>query len=133
MPLNSAPTCTPGLRSSVGGSAGDEDLVLRYVECLNELPAIEINQHHEIIDGWYRWEAHRQAGRSTIRARVTEVQDDLEHLKLAIRRNATHGLPYPIDVWRRLREETRLEKALERTLDIEVDIRPPQSGSAPVV
>ena len=67
-------------------------LVDRYVNVLHNLPPIEVNQRHELIDGWHRREAHKKAGMCTIRVRVTDVKDTLHHSALAIERNATHGL-----------------------------------------
>jgi hypothetical protein len=79
-------------------SAVHPDMVARYSHFLRELPAIEVNQRHELIDGWHRLEAFRQAKSPTIRVRVTEVSSDLEHIKLAIKRNATHGEQLPLEV-----------------------------------
>jgi hypothetical protein len=101
---------------SSGGSAGDPDVVDRYRHFLRELPAIEINQRNEIIDGVYRWLAHRQAGAKTIRAFVTEVASNLEHQIFAVQRNATHGLQLPLDVELRRRDERRAQERLERSI-----------------
>jgi hypothetical protein len=91
-------------------SSVPQDIVERYVSLLPYLPAIEINQRQEIIDGYLRYLAHKQASTfDTIRCIVTDVGDDLEHLKLAVKRNATHGIQLPlqdelefaIEEWRR--------------------------------
>jgi hypothetical protein len=92
------------------------DLVERYREFIHDLPAIEVNQRHELIDGWHRWEAHRQADRATINVRVTNVADDLEHLKLAIQGNATHGLQYPVEVLRERNHRRREQKTLNASI-----------------
>ncbi|MDG6027108.1 MAG: hypothetical protein E3K40_10470 [Candidatus Brocadia sp.] len=66
--------------------------VQKYYENLEMLPPIEINQRHELIDGWHRWTAHKKAGVKTIKAIITHTNSDRELLELAIERNATHGL-----------------------------------------
>ncbi|ASP51472.1 DUF3102 domain-containing protein [Sinorhizobium meliloti] len=67
------------------------DVIRHYSRLLSILPPIEINQHHEIIDGFMRWEAHRLAGAETIRATITVVASEIEHLTIAVARNASHG------------------------------------------
>ena len=32
--------------------------VQKYAEDLSVLPPVEVNQRHELIDGWHRWTAH---------------------------------------------------------------------------
>jgi hypothetical protein len=93
-------------------SAGNQEVVDRYRHFLRELPAIELNQRHELIDGWYRWQAHRRAGASTIRVFITEVANDLEHLCFAIKRNATHALQLDLDDEIKLRDERRVAEKL---------------------
>lgn len=66
--------------------------VQKYAEDLDILPPIEVNQNHELIDGWHRWTAHRKNEAASIRATVTETKSDAELLELAIERNAAHGL-----------------------------------------
>jgi ParB-like chromosome segregation protein Spo0J len=67
-------------------------LVQQYVDDIEVLPPIEVNQHNELIDGWHRWTAHKQAKVETIKVTVTETRNEMEFLKLAIERNAKHGL-----------------------------------------
>jgi hypothetical protein len=83
------------------------DLIERYAEFLVDLPPIEVNQRHELIDGLHRLEAHKKAGAETIRAVVTQVADDIEHLKLACKRNSRHGEQLPIEEERRARQECK--------------------------
>lgn len=66
--------------------------VQKYAEDLDVLPPIELNQNHELIDGWHRWTAHKKAKAPTVRAIVTVTKSDAELLELAIARNASHGL-----------------------------------------
>lgn len=70
----------------------DPKTIQRYAEDLDVLPPVEVNQHHELIDGYHRWTAHKQAKASTIRATVTETRSDVALLALACERNAKHGL-----------------------------------------
>jgi len=69
----------------------DPALVQRYAGNLEMLPAIEVNQHNELIDGWHRWTAHRKADAETINVKVTPTKSESEFLKLAIERNSNHG------------------------------------------
>lgn len=66
--------------------------VNEYMENLDVLPAIEVNQHNEIIDGWHRWTAHKKAKAEKIAVTVTETKSDNELFALACHRNAQHGL-----------------------------------------
>jgi ParB-like chromosome segregation protein Spo0J len=66
--------------------------VQKYAEDLEVLPAIEVNQRNELIDGWHRWTAHKKASAQTIKVRITPTASDGELLELAIERNAAHGL-----------------------------------------
>lgn len=71
---------------------GSAATVQKYAEDITILPPIELNQNHELIDGWHRWTAHKKAGAKTIRYFVTETASDEELLELAIARNAQFGL-----------------------------------------
>ena len=70
----------------------DPAVIQRYAENLEMLPAIEVNQHNEIIDGYHRWTAHRKVEAESIKAIVTPTASEAEFLQLAIQRNASHGL-----------------------------------------
>ena len=72
--------------------ATDPALVQRYAENLDVLPAIEINQNNELIDGWHRWTAHKKVGAATIAVTITHTASDAQLLELAIERNASHGM-----------------------------------------
>lgn len=63
-----------------------------YSENIEHLPAIEVNQHNELIDGFHRWTAHKLAACDEIEATVTQTTSDDHLLELAIRSNAAHGL-----------------------------------------
>ena len=65
--------------------------VENYQENLDRLPPIEVNQRNELIDGWHRWTAYKQAGRESIPVVVTETKSDTDLLELACERNASHG------------------------------------------
>jgi hypothetical protein len=81
----------------------DQDAIERYSEFLADLPPIEVNQNYELIDGFFRLEAHRKKGASTIRVVVTETAGDYELLQLACRRNSRHALPLSLDKEREAR------------------------------
>jgi hypothetical protein len=66
--------------------------VQKYAEDLAVLPPIVVNQHHELIDGWHRWTAHKKNEVELIEAEVVETTSDADLLEKAIRTNATHGL-----------------------------------------
>jgi DNA-binding CsgD family transcriptional regulator len=66
--------------------------VQKYAEDLSVLPPILVNQHHELIDGWHRWTAHRKAQATHIPAIVEHTASDARLLERAIETNATHGL-----------------------------------------
>jgi len=63
-----------------------------YSENVEMLPPIEVNQHNILIDGYHRWRAYQTAKIEDIPAIITETGSEEELLKLAITRNATHGL-----------------------------------------
>lgn len=68
-------------------------IIQKYADDLELLPAIEINQHNEIIDGYHRWIAHKKGDVSEIQVIVTHTKSDTELLALACERNSKHGLP----------------------------------------
>jgi len=72
--------------------AHDPKTVQEYAENINMLPPIEVNQHNELIDGYHRLTAHRKMEYEDIQVEITETKNEAEFIKLAIIRNATHGL-----------------------------------------
>ena len=68
------------------------ETVSKYMEDLDVLPPIIVNQRNELIDGWHRWTAHRQKEAKTIKANVIKTESDAAFLEMAIETNATHGL-----------------------------------------
>lgn len=82
------------------------DHIRRLAKYLPHLPPIEVNQRHELIDGWYRLEAYKLAGAKTIRATVTPTESELAHLILFCERNCSHGLPLLLE------EDERNERRL---------------------
>jgi len=46
-----------------------------------------------IVDGVHRTEAHKRVGRTTIKAKIVELKDELEYRIEAIKANLKHGLP----------------------------------------
>jgi hypothetical protein len=63
-----------------------------YAENIEYLPPILVNQHHELIDGFHRWTAHRLKKLDEITVVVTQTASDAELLERAIETNAKHGL-----------------------------------------
>ena len=72
-------------------SEHDASIVQKYVDSLDQLPPIEVNQQNIIIDGKHRWLAHRSAGAETIQATITETSTEQQLFRLAVIRNAKHG------------------------------------------
>lgn len=70
----------------------DPQTIQRYAEDVDVLPPIEVNQHNWLIDGYHRLTAYQTAKRETITATVTPTTTEREFLRLAIERNAKHGL-----------------------------------------
>lgn len=70
----------------------DPATIQKYAKDVELLPPVEINQHNELIDGYHRWTAHKKAEVETIEVIVTETESDREFARIAMRRNAKHGL-----------------------------------------
>lgn len=70
----------------------DTATIARYVDSIDSLPPIEINQNNVLIDGAHRLSAHKQAGLKEIDCIITQTSTDRELYELAIERNALHGL-----------------------------------------
>ena len=105
------------------------ETVSRYAEDLEPLPPIEINQNNILIDGWHRWTAHKQAGVADLLATVTETTSEAEVFRLAVERNAKHGLQlsaadkrkYVKDVWLAAdRPDGVLEAEIARTVAMSI-------------
>jgi hypothetical protein len=91
-------------------SSFDLEYVRELAGFLDELPPIEVNQHNELIDGRYRWEAHKARGMRRIRVIVTQTTDRSDLLILACQRNSRHGhrqsqADRERNVWRRAKAE----------------------------
>ena len=72
----------------------DDDMIAQYADIFDALPPIEINQHNEVVDGWHRYLAAKQANRTEIAYVVveTEYDDDLGDRMWAA--NVKHGVQY---------------------------------------
>jgi hypothetical protein len=85
------------------------DVIERYMNFVEDVPAIEVNQRNELIDGFLRLKAAERIGRKRIRAFVTHVEHDMTHFSLAAYRNSTGGLQLPLHGHdRTLRDGTRV-------------------------
>lgn len=84
------------LRDDLDPRLGDRDgdLVAQYAEIFDALPPIEINQANEVIDGWHRVLAARQAERSEIAYVVVETADDDDLADRMWQSNLRHGVQY---------------------------------------
>ena len=72
----------------------DDDLIAQYSDIFDALPPIEINQRHELIDGWHRIRAAQQAKRTDIAYVVIETQDDDDLADKMWAANLKHGVQY---------------------------------------
>lgn len=77
------------------------DAIERYMNFVDDVPAIEVNQRHELIDGFLRLKAAERIGRKRIRAFVTDVENDMAHFMIAVYRNNSGGLQLPLNGHRR--------------------------------
>ena len=87
----------------------DPEVIQRYAASIDKLPAIEVNQNNEIIDGYHRWTAHRKENREDIAVTVTQTKSDAEFLVLSIERNAKHGLQLSNEDKKRMARKVYLE------------------------
>ena len=75
----------------------DENLIEQYADIFDALPPIEINQHNEVIDGWHRFLAAKQAMRTEIAYVVVETKDDDDLGDRMWESNLRHGVQYTRD------------------------------------
>lgn len=93
----------------------DAATIQRYQDSLEVLPPIEVNQRMELIDGYHRWNAHKDAGVAEVPAMVTQTESDDHLLELAIDRNAKHGMQLSQDDKRKM--AVRLFTSRQRSED----------------
>ena len=72
----------------------DDDLIAQYADIFDALPPIEINQHNEVIDGWHRYLAAKQAMRTEIAYVVVETDGDEDLRDRMYAANLRHGVQY---------------------------------------
>ena len=75
----------------------DDDLIAQYADIFDALPPIEINQHNEVIDGWHRYLAAKQANRTEIAYVVVETDGDDDLADRMWESNLRHGVQYTRD------------------------------------
>ena len=75
----------------------DVDLIAQYADIFDALPPIEINQHNEVIDGWHRYLAAKQANRTEIAYVVVETDGDDDLADRMWESNLRHGVQYTRD------------------------------------
>lgn len=69
----------------------DEGTIQSYMESLDQLPPIVLNQDKEVINGVHRLKAHERAGRSKIKCEIDETKSDGDFYKKAVESNAKQG------------------------------------------
>ena len=69
-----------------------EERIQQYAENIERLPPILIDPHNRILDGIHRYEAHKLAGKDTIRVEIVKPKTELDARIHAIKQNAIHGL-----------------------------------------
>ena len=72
----------------------DDDLIQQYADIFDALPPIEINQRHELIDGWHRVRAAERAERTEIAYVVIETESDEDLRDRMYAANLRHGVQY---------------------------------------
>lgn len=70
-----------------------QEKIQEYVDNLDLLPPIDIDQKNRILDGIHRFEAHKLAGRETIAVKIFTIESQKEAISHSISSNATHGVP----------------------------------------
>ncbi len=70
----------------------DASVIQKYAEDIDRYPPVEINQNNELIDGYHRWTAYKKAEVEIIKVTVTRTDSDRHFARLAMSRNAQHGL-----------------------------------------
>ena len=69
----------------------DDAAIERYRAALDKLPPIVVARGRVLVDGYHRWQAHRQESRDSVRAVDLGDLTDAEILRESYKRNATHG------------------------------------------
>ena len=73
------------------GEKRDHVVIEGYVEVLDKLPPIVIDQDNHIIDGVHRYHAHLLAGKDTIQVKRQVMQDEGEAFITSVTANSWHG------------------------------------------
>ena len=93
-------------------------LVQKYKQCLDQLPPIDINQDKILIDGYHRLTAFRSEKREDIPVNIIKTKTEKEVLKLAIQKNATHGMQLESDEKRKYAIEFIAEMSVKELASI---------------
>lgn len=75
------------------GEERNQSVVEGYVEVLDKLPPIVIDQDNYIIDGVHRYQAHLLAGKDTIQVKRQVMQDEGEAFITSVEANSKFGQP----------------------------------------
>jgi hypothetical protein len=69
----------------------DDRIIARYRESLPNLPPISIARDSVLVDGFHRWQAHIQEGKTEIETEDLGNLTDVQIFNESIRRNSQHG------------------------------------------
>ena len=75
------------------GEERNQSVVEGYMEVLDRLPPIVIDQDNHIIDGVHRYQAHLLAGKDTIQVYRQEMQDEGAAFIASVEANTSFGQP----------------------------------------
>lgn len=75
------------------GEERSQSVVEGYMEALDRLPPIVIDQDNHIIDGVHRYQAHLLAGKDTIQVYRQEMQDEGAAFIASVEANTSFGQP----------------------------------------
>ena len=83
-----------------------DENIKRYTELVKagaKFPPILLDQSFRLMDGFHRWQAHINANKYEIPARIVRIPDDIRGFEIACQMNAIQGMP--------LTKEERAENA----------------------
>jgi DNA modification methylase len=83
----------------------NQSIIQKYSDSIEHLPAIKLDQHNILIDGFHRWKAFQLAGIEEIPYEIIEVESEKELKKLAYQLNSNHGLQLSNDEKKKYAQE----------------------------
>ena len=91
-----------------------DENIKRYTELVKagaKFPPILLDQNYRLMDGFHRWQAHINANKYEIPARIVRIPDDIRGFEIACQMNAIQGMP--------LTKEERAEKRQAALPDVQ--------------